>query len=83
MSLLVTAFIMLRYILLWASPGGSVVKNPPTMQEMQVWSLGQEDPLEKEMAMQTSILTWKILWTEESGRLQSMGHERVRHKLSN
>ena len=41
-------------------PGGSVVKNPPAMQEMQVWSLGQEDPLEKEMATHSSILAWRI-----------------------
>ena len=49
------------------------------MQEMQVQSLGQEDPLEKEMATYSSILAWKIPWTEESIRLQSMGLQRVRH----
>ena len=54
-------------------PGGSVEKNPPAMQEMQVWSLGQEDPLEKEMATHSSILAWKNPWTEEPGWLQSMG----------
>ena len=48
---------------------GSVVKNPPAMQEMQVWSLGQEDPLEKEMATHSSILAWRIPWTEEPCRL--------------
>ena len=48
--------------------GGAVVKNP----EMQVRSLGQEDPLEKEMATHSSILAWKIPWTEEPGRLQSI-----------
>ena len=56
--------------------GGSVVKNPPAMQELQeVWvqSLGQEDPLEKEMATHSSILARKIQWTEEPGGLQSMG----------
>ena len=55
---------------------GSAVKNPPAMQETQrtqVQSLGQEDPLEKEMAAHSSILAWKIPWTEEPGRLQSMG----------
>ena len=45
--------------------GGSVVKNLPAAQEMQVPSLGQEDPLEKEMATHSSILAWKIPWTEE------------------
>ena len=55
------------------------VKNLPSMQGIQVWSLGQEDPLEKEMATHSSILAWRILWTEEPGRLQSMGSQRVRH----
>ena len=54
-------------------PGGSVVKNPPPMQETWVQSLGQEDPLEKEMATHSSILAWEISWTEEPGGLQSMG----------
>ena len=49
------------------------VKNLPAMQETQVQFLGQEDPLEKEMATHSSILAWKIPWTEESGGLQSMG----------
>ena len=49
------------------------------MQETQVQSLSQEDPLEKEMAMHSSILAWKIPWMEEPGRLQSMGLQRVRH----
>ena len=44
--------------------GGSVVKNPPAKQEMQILSLGQEDPLEKEMATYSSILAWEITWTE-------------------
>ena len=52
--------------------GGSVVKNPPAMQETQVQFLFQEDPLEKEMATHTSILAWESPWTEEPGRLQSM-----------
>ena len=47
--------------------------------ETQVWSLGQEDPLEKEMATHASILAWKSLWVEEPGRLQSKGLHRVRH----
>ena len=53
------------------------VKNLPAMQETQVQSLGQEDPLEKEMAIHSSILAWRIPWTEEPGGLQSMGLQRV------
>ena len=60
-------------------PGGSVVKNPPAKQETQVWSLGWEDTLEKEMATHSSILAWEIPRTEEIDRLQSMGLQRVRH----
>ena len=52
-----------------ASLVAKIVKNLPTMQETQVRSLGQEDPLEKEMATHTSILAWRIPWTEEPGRL--------------
>ena len=55
--------------------GGSVVKNPPAMQETQVRSLGQKDPLEKEMATHSNTLAWRIPWTEELGRLQSMGSQ--------
>ena len=53
--------------------GGSDVKNLPAMLVIQVWSLGQEDPLEKEMATHSSILVWRIPYTEEPGELQSMG----------
>ena len=56
-----------------------MVKCLSAMQETWVQSLGREDPLEKEMAAHSSILAWKILWTEEPGRLQSMGSQRVRH----
>ena len=56
-----------------------MVKRLPTMRETWVPFLGQEDPLEKEMATHSSILAWKILWTEESGGLQSMGPQRVGH----
>ena len=56
-----------------------MVKCLPTMWETQVRSLGQEDPLEKEMATHSSTLAWKIPWTEEHGRLQPMGSQRVRH----
>ena len=52
------------------------------MQETQPQPLGREDPLEKEMATCSSMLAWKILWTEESGRLQSLGSQRVRHNLA-
>ena len=56
-----------------------MVKHLPTMQETQVRSLGQEDPLEQEMATHSSTLAWKILWMEEPGKLQSMGSKRVGH----
>ena len=55
-----------------------IVKRLPTMQETQVRSLGWEDLLEKEMATHSSTLAWKIPWTKERGRLQSMGLQRVR-----
>ena len=55
------------------------IKCLPAMQETQVRSLGQEDPLEKEMAIHSSILAWRIPWKEEPGRLQSTGSQRVRH----
>ena len=57
----------------WASLVPQMVKNLPAMQETQVPSLGQEDPLEKGMATHASILAGRIPWTEEPGRLQSMG----------
>ena len=56
-----------------------MVKRLPTMQETWVQSLGQEDLLEKEMAIHSSILAWKIPWMEEPGRLQFMGSQRVGH----
>ena len=62
-----------------ASLVAQMVKKLPAMQEAQVRSLGLEDPLEKEMATHSSILAWRIPWTEEPGRLQSMGLQRVRH----
>ena len=55
-------------------------KRLSIMQETRVWSLGREDPLEKEMAIHSSTLAWKIPWTEEPGRLQSMGSQRVGHE---
>ena len=51
------------------------------MQETQVWSLGQEDSLEKEMATHSSMLAWEVQWTEEPGGLQSMGLQRIGHDL--
>ena len=55
------------------------VKNLPAVQETRDQSLGWKDPLEKEMATHSSILAWKISWTEEPGGLQSMGSQKVRH----
>ena len=55
------------------------VKLLSTMWETRVRSLDWEDPLEKKMAIHSSTIAWKILWTEEPGRLQSMGSQRVRH----
>ena len=58
-------------------PVAQMVKNPPATQETRVRSLGQEDPLEKGLALYSRILAWRISWTEEPGRLQSMGLQRV------
>ena len=66
----------------WASLVAQTVKNPPAMKETQVRSLGQEDPLVKEMATHSSILAWRIPWIEEPGGLQSMGSQRVGHDLA-
>ena len=63
-------------------PGGSVVKNLPAMQELQetqVRSLGREDPPEKGMATHSSILVWRVPWTEEPGGIQSMELQRAGH----
>ena len=64
---------------IWASLVAQLVKNPPAMKETWVQSLGWEDLLEKGAATHSSILAWKIPWTEGLGRLQSMGSQRVRH----
>ena len=56
-----------------------MVKDRPAIQETWVQSLGQEDPLEEGMATHSSILVWRIPWTEEPGELQSTGSQRVRH----
>ena len=63
----------------WASLVAQMVKNLPAMRETWVQSLGWEDPLEKGMDIDSNILAWRIPWTEEPGRLQSMGSLRVRH----
>ena len=60
-------------------PGDSVVKNPPAMQETWVQSLGWEDPLEEGVATYSSVLSWRIPWTEKPGGEQSMGSQRVGH----
>ena len=67
-------------------PSGSAVKNPPVMQEMQetqVGSLGQEEPLEEGMENHSSFLAWRIPWTEKPGGLRSTGPQRVGHDWSN
>ena len=69
----------MSHIYFWGFPGGSAVKDLPAMQETQVRSLGWEDPLEKEIATQSSTIAWEVPKTEESARLQSMGLQRVGH----
>ena len=63
----------------WASLVAQLVKNPPAMWDTWVQFLGWGDPLEKEMATQSNILAWEIPWTENPGRLQSMGSKRVKY----
>ena len=67
------------FVLGWASLVAQIVKNLPAMQETHIQCLAREDPLEKKMATKSSILTWKIPWTEETGGLKSMGSQRVGH----
>ena len=62
-----------------ASLVAQMVKNLHAIQETRIWSLGQEDPLEKEMETHSSTFAWRIPWTEEPGRLKSLGSERVGH----
>ena len=67
---------------MWASQVAQWIKNSPAMQEtqeMQVQSLGWEDPLEEGMATHSSVLAWRLSWTEEPGGLQSIGLQRVSH----
>ena len=63
----------------WASLVAQMVKNLPAVQETQVRSLSWKDPLEKEVVPYSSILAWGVPWTEEPGRVQSMGSQRVEH----
>ena len=68
----------MTYVDQWAFLVAQTVKNLPAMQETRVLSLGQEGPLEKGMAIHSSVLAWKTPWTEEPGRLQSMWSQKVR-----
>ena len=77
--MLSNSFIKLSTNTFWASLVAQTVKRLSAMQETQIRSLGWEDPLEKEMAAHCSIFAWKIPWTEEPGRLLSMGLQRVGH----
>ena len=70
------------YTVKWASLVAQTAKNLPVMRETWVRALGWEDPLEKEMAIRSSIIAWKIPWTEEPGRLQSMGSQRVGNSIN-
>ena len=66
-----------KSLLLGASLAAQLIKNLPAIQETQVQSLSQEDPLEKEMATNPSILAWRIPWIEEAGGLQSTGSQEL------
>ena len=77
---LAQAFWFKNFMLAWASLVAQTVKDLPTMQEIWVWFLSWEDPLEKEMAIHSSILARRIPWTEKPGWLQAMGSQRVRHE---
>ena len=72
-------FVKRSFFFFWTSLVAQMVKRLPTMRESWVQSLGWEDLLEKEMATHSSTLAWKIPWTEEPGRLQSMGSQRLGH----
>ena len=63
----------------WTSLVAQMVKNLSAVWETRVWSLGREDPLEKGMATHSSILTWRVPWTEKTGGLQSLDLQRVRN----
>ena len=78
-SIIVTLSWKTMLLTVWDFPVTQTVKSLPAMQETWIRSLGQEDPLEEGMAIHSSILAWRIPWTEEPGGLQSMGSQRVRH----
>ena len=69
---------ILKLVITLRKARAQTVKNPPAMQETQVRSLGRADPLQKGMATHSTVLAWRIPWTEEPGGLQSMGLQRVR-----
>ena len=71
-------YLFYLFILFGGFPVGSGVENLPSKKNTWVQSLDQEDPLEKEIATHSSVLVWRIPWTEEPGGLQSMGSQRVR-----
>ena len=75
-TIIQTMWFLQKDILKWASLVAQTVEHLPAVRETQVRSLGWEDPLEKEMATHSSILAWRIPWTEEPGGLQSMGFSR-------
>ena len=72
-------FLKRIYIYIYLYKVTQMVKNAPEVQETRVRSLGREDPLEKGMATHSSILVWEIPWTEEPGRLQSVGSQSQTH----
>ena len=76
---IITGQLVLAMITIAGFPGGSHSKESARMQETRVQLLDKEDPLEKGMATYSSILAWRILWTEEPGGLQSMESQRIRH----
>ena len=78
-TIVIILVVKLFFVQFCVFPGGSEVKHLPTRQETWVQSLGREDPLEKEMAIHSSTLAWKIPRTEKPGGLQSMGSLRVGH----
>ena len=71
---------LLHLLELMSFPGGS--ENPPAMQETWFWSMGQENPLEKELATHSGVLAWDSPWTEEPGGLQSMGSKKNLTRLT-
>ena len=81
-SVHISVYMPIKYILItvsWSSLVAQIIKTLPSMQETQVQSLGQRDPLENGMATHSSTFAWRISWTEKPGGLQSMGLQRVGH----